>query len=237
MTNKTYTRYGNLKKQENLVLLKEKILPGTFVLESNKPFPGYYEYHQEIPFRVQPHYIYFVLKELPSFDKFIHASMKVKKSFKPDFSATIGTIEWRNKLLPIIRIRRLANYDQIVELQEAYINAGIVSGKKTPLSFNTTCMIHLKKFFMLVKLTKNIYKDAHDPKIAYFKIPNYVNWEHFVDTTYYVRNNVDLLQFDASKATLLEPYRIIHIIRIFSTELCVENIQQLRNKYLEKFNF
>jgi len=234
MEENTFIRYGNLKKQENLVLLKEKVLPNTFVLESNKPFPGYYEYHQEIPFNVQPHYIYFVLKKLPSFDKFIHASVKAKEKFKPDFSATIGTIEWRNKLLPVIRMRRLDNYNQIAELQKAYIEAGIIAEKKSPPAFNNTCMIHLKKFFMLVKLAENIYKDAHDPKIIYFKISRYVDWEKFVEATYHVRNNVDLLQFDASKAALLEPYRIIHIIRIFSTELSIDNIQQLRNKYLEK---
>lgn len=228
-------KYGYLIKEENLVSLHEKIYPNTFVLEANDPFPGYYEYHQEISFDVRPHYIYYVTKKAYNQDKFTRATIAVLKKIKHNLSAALGNIELRHKLFPVIRIRRLKDYEMIAEIQKAYLEEDIEFAKNPYSSkINDFCMIHLKKFLIINRVEKEIYLDTHNENLCYFEIPKYIQWRDFVDLTKAVRYNVDVLHFDASKGSFIGGYEIADFVRIYGVNLDIPKIRQLRQKYLER---
>jgi len=232
--NQFITKFGSLIKEETLVSIENKISPNTFVLEANNPFPGFYEYYQGIPRDVKPYYIYLVTDRKYELEEFTRATQKIMEYFGHDFHAALGSIKIYTDTFPVIRIRRLSEYSQIKELQACYIEEGIQFRAKPSKAVNAKAMIQLEKFFALDQLEEGFYFDHIEPNHGYFTIPKHVNWKQFEFLTKQVKYNIELLHFDASKGTFYDHFRVHDMIRVYTEELTLDLLKEIRQKYVER---
>ena len=119
-------RYGNLLKEEQLVTMEDKIIPNTFVLEAPEPFPGFFNYYSESPQDSKPLYVYLVVDQLYTLEQVTRARQNIKAYFASDFHADAGTVTILNKTYHVIRIRHLEKYDQVRDLQTAFVDEGFL---------------------------------------------------------------------------------------------------------------
>lgn len=227
-------KYGSLIKEETLVSIEKKILPNTFVLEATDPFPGYYEYYQGIPKDVRPYYIYFVTDRKYNLEEFTRITQNIMSVFGHRFHAAIGTIKIYNETYPIIRIRRLTEYDQIKELQSCYVKEGIRFRSQPGTPVKVKAIIFLDKFFALDKLEEGYFFDHVEPNHGYFIIPKNITWKQFELITKQVKYNIELLHFDASKGIFYENFKVYDMIRVYAENLTLELLKEICQKYIER---
>jgi len=224
-------RYAKLYKEEILESVQEKILPNTFVLESENSFPGYY---QEVPKNSKPNYIYLVINESYNLEFFLRVTQKVKKKLSLDFDAAMGEILFMHNTIPVIRIRRLEKYEQIKTIQEEYEKYGLkfklyLGNKTKELAF-----IMLRKFIEFEENEEGFFIDLRNRNQVYFPINKKLDWHNFKNTTKKVRENIDLIEFDASLAFIYSEDNVTDLIRIYSEKMNVELMEILKKKYEER---
>jgi hypothetical protein len=111
----------------------------------------------------------------------------------------------------------------------AFVDEGINFMKKK--TDQRRCPYNLQKFFTFQKIDNNIYRDTDNPYMHYFEIPERPSWPFFRKITFYIRSNVDNYSYDAALgAVYLE--EIHDMVRIFSKELTLEQLNFIRSKYL-----
>ena len=235
MTTKNYAiKFGSLLKEETLEIIKDKILPNTVVLEAVNPFPGYYEYYENLQKDIKPYYIYLVTDKKYNLEEFTRATQKIMKSFDAKFHAAIGSITIYNDVYDVIRIRRLNTYDQVRELQEAYSAEGINFEMHKNIQHNSKAMIQLTKFFAVDVLEDGFFTDHIEPNHGYFTIPQKLSWSQFEELTKQVKYNMDMIHFDASLGFIYDHFKAIDMIRIYSEKLDLDLMKKIKSKYLER---
>lgn len=234
MTTKTQIKYGSLIKEEAFELIEGAVLPNTFVLESKNPFPGFYEYYDNLQKDVTPHYIYLVTDKKYDLEQFTRTTQKIMADTNKKYHAAQGTITIFNNVYHVIRVRHIEQYADIKELQAYYVSLGI-NFKDKPSKFgHDTGITRLNKFFSLEKLEDNFYLDTVEANHGYFKIPKQLSWNEFEDLTKQVKYNMDLLHFDASIGFIYDHFKAVDIIRIYAEKLNLDILKQIRTKYLER---
>lgn len=224
-------RYGKLYKEEILELLQDKILPNTFVLESENPFPGYY---QDIPKHTKPNYIYFVINETYNLEFFLRSTQKVKKELDIKFDAAMGEILFMNNTIPVMRIRNLQNYEQIRQIQEVYEKNGLRFKLYLGNTTKELAFIMIRKFIPFEKYGEEFYIDGNNKNQAYFSISKKLDWHSFKKITKQVRENIERIDFDASLALIYTEDNITDLVRIYSEKMDIELLTILKKKYEER---
>lgn len=136
---------GGVAKEENLFTLESHIMPNTFVLENEEPYPGYHG--ANLPTHAKPISVFLMTKKKYSIQKVLRLNQKIKKYFNHPFDAVPGEICLNNEVLPCIRIRDLDNYDLVGDLQKCFYSEGILFQKKKTV--RAEGVISLKKVFNL----------------------------------------------------------------------------------------
>ncbi len=77
--NKRMEVFVNLTKNDTVLAIDEKVLPGSLVFDSLNPFPGYYH---ETPMNVRPIYIYMVLDRQYPLEEILRATQNIEKEYK-----------------------------------------------------------------------------------------------------------------------------------------------------------
>ena len=80
MTNKKMEVFVNLTKNDTLLALDEKILPGSLVFDSLNPFPGYYH---ELPATADSIFVYMVLDQQYPLEKILRATQNIENIERP----------------------------------------------------------------------------------------------------------------------------------------------------------
>ena len=234
MTETTQIKYGSLIKEEAFELIEGAVLPNTFVLESLNPFPGFYEYYDNLQKDITPHYIYLVTDKYYDLEQFTRATQQIMADTNKKYHAALGTITIFNTVYNVIRVRHIEQYADIKELQVYYVSLGI-HFKDKPSKFNHPKGItRLNKFFSLEQVEDNFYLDTVEANHGYFKIPKLLPWEEFEKLTKQVKYNMDMLHFDASIGFIYDHFKAIDIIRIYAENLDVDMLKQIRTKYIER---
>jgi hypothetical protein len=228
-------RYGNLLKQETLVLMDGKILPNTFVLEAPEPFPGYFGYYNDVPLDAKPLYVYFVLKQLYTLEEVTRAYQHIQKTFPaPKMHAAAGTVILNNDTYHVLRIRHLDSYDQVAELQQAFANMGFEFMKKPTRNYHDTAIIRIKKFFILKEIANGMYLDVIEPDHGYFVVPRMLPWEEFETITQQVKYNWELSSFDAAIGHFHHHFDIVDMVRIYNPQINESYLSAVRDKYFAR---
>ncbi|HZK95680.1 MAG TPA: hypothetical protein VFC67_15870 [Prolixibacteraceae bacterium] len=224
--------YGTLGKTESLFVVNGKSLHGSLVFESFAPFPGYY--NQQVN-DLKPVYLYLGLDHEYSVFDIERANMAVKKTFKCCFEAAKGKIELFDNHFDVVRLRHLNSYDQLIPIQNEFIKSSIKLKMNTLTHVNNEKgFIHLSKIFNIRKLGKGIYIDTSEDFHAYLLFPHRLNQKEFDDTTLKVKYNWKSTGFDAASGCLFIRGKLKEMVRIYSKNLSIEYLEELRKLYLSK---
>lgn len=224
---------GGVAKEETLFTLTNHIMPNTFVLENEVPYPGYHG--KNLPIEAKPISVFLITKKKYSTEKILRITHIIKKYFEHPFDAVPGVICIQNDTIPCIRIKDLDNYDLIEELQKCFFSEGIQFMKKRNVS--ASAVIQLKKHFNISQIEEGIYKDIDDSSMLYIAIPRQLSWQLFVQLTQKIRNNIDkkMANFDAALATIYTR-EILDVVRIYAREMNTEWLKEIQNRYLEEIS-
>jgi hypothetical protein len=224
---------GGLAKEEMLKTLADHIMPNTFVLETEEPFPGYHG--ANLPSDSKPISAFLITRTKYSPEKILRIAHNIKKYFAHSFDAVPGKICVQNLILPCVRIRGFNNYELIGDLQKCFFSEGIEFAKKRNISADA--VIQLKKHFTIEEIEDEIYRDLDEHSTYYFRIQKQMSWQLFLKVTKVVRNNTSA-NFDGALAAIYSR-DILDVVRIFSPGITLETLKQLKQKYnqeLEKFD-
>lgn len=227
-------RYGRMIKLEALVSLTSKMKDNTMVLEAPEPFPGFFSYYSEIPTSSTPYYIYLVTQQSYSLETITRATQEVQDNFDESFEAARGCITIKNEQLPVIRIRKISDYNYIEKIQAGYEKHGIVFRKKPSKQIVAEGTISLDKFFLFEEIEHDIFLDANNPDHGYFRVPDEYDWDAFEKLTKLVKYNWEGTNFDASFGYYYRRFRIHNIIRIYNPKLDLTYLKKVKEAYYSK---
>ncbi|MCF8379859.1 MAG: hypothetical protein K9H49_09805 [Bacteroidales bacterium] len=216
---------GGVAKEENLFTLESHIMPNTFVLENEEPYPGYHG--MNLPTDNKPISIFLMTKNKHSVQKIMRLNQKIKKYFNHPFDAVPGEIWINNDKIPCIRIRNLDNYDLVGDLQKCFYSEGILFQKKRTV--RAEGVITLKKVFNLEVLEDDILKDLDDDSTFYFRLPKQLSYQEFVAVIKNLRNNIasEKTNFDAALAAIYTK-EILDVVRIYAKGASLAFLAELR---------
>lgn len=226
--------YGYLSKTENVTTLSTNIVPGTLVLEAPEPFPGSLSFYSEAPHLSKPLYVYLVLEGSPDLEQFATATETVQQKLPYEFNAAYASIEVNREKYDTIRIRHLMQFNQIEEVQKAYMRENIQM-KKFIHPLSGAARITLKKLFQLWAFPNNLYLDFEEKDQGYFQIQEKLSVIDFNALIHSVKNNTYLLNYDFAQAFFYTNNHIVHVIRAFYPEMSLELLSEIKNAVLARF--
>lgn len=229
--NKKMEAFVNLTKNDRVQAIEDKILPGSLVLESLNPFPGYYH---DTPANVESMYIYLVLNRQFPLEEVIRATQIIEQEYKWNFDAGKGYMNIGSEYLNVIRLRHLPQLDVVVEIQEAYKKQGIEFLMSKKLKGKLEVKVKIVKFLELENIGESIYLNAKDSTFAYIEIPKYLHHEAFLKVSMDVKYNWDGHEFDAARGSIYHDGKLYEAVRIRSDKMDLEYLNKIRNLYISK---
>ncbi len=233
MANKKIEVFVNLTKNDTVLALDQKILPGSLVFDSLNPFPGYYH---ELPTDADSIYIYMVLDKQYPLEEILRATQNIEKQYDWDFDAgkaylTIGTTS-----LDAIRLRHLPTIDLVEKLQEAYVNQGINFLMNKKLKGKLEARTKIVKFLVLEELADGVFLNADDPTFAYIEISRFLDPEEFIQVSMDVKYNWEGHEFDAASASFYNQGKLYEVVRIRSDKMDANYLKSIQKLYETKMN-
>lgn len=220
---------GYILKVEELCTVSENILTNTLVLENSFPFPGYHG--SNLPTDTKPRYLFFVTDRKYEGDNIIRSACEIRKIFPQRFDASFGETTLKNETLHFIRIKDLDSFNIISQLQQQFIEKNIKFSKKR--SIKEVAVIKVYKHFTLELIADGIFRDIENPMMFYLKIPTKPEWSSFNKATAFIKQNVEINNFDSALA-IIYGRTITDMIRIFTKDPGLEILAEIRKKYLEE---
>ncbi len=219
--------FGSIIKEEQVVTIEKGILPNTFVLENLGSFPGYYG--ANFTSQEKPDTIFLITGKKHSTEEILRITYEIKKGTGIEFEGSPASINIYNNGYNAIRVRNMKGVEDIAEIQESYIDYGILFAKLKRIE--GVAVIQVKKIFKVSRVTDEILKDE-EQDMYYLKIDRQLSWGYFKKTTIQVRNNISLPAFDAALGVLYGS-DILDLIRIYSKTITIDELQMLHDKYKE----
>lgn len=231
MANKKMEVFVNLTKNDTVVALDEKIVPGSLVFESLNPFPGYYH---EIPTDISSMYIYLVLANQYPLEEILRATQTIEKEYDWNFDAGKAYIAIGSTSLDAIRVRHLPSLDLVEKIQEAYAKQGISFLMNKKLKGKLEAQTKIVKFLDLEELDEGVFLNADDSTFAYIQIPKYLKPEAFTKVSMDVKYNWDGHEFDAASASFYKDGVLVEAVRIRSDKMDVDYLNSIKKLYADK---
>ena len=218
---------GTITKEEELVRIEHSVMPGTLVLESSHPYPGYHG--TNVPETMIPNDIYLVTRTRYEGEEILRKARKIRTKLRDRFEASFGQAEIDSRTYHFIRVKNLDCFECIDRIQKAFEAEGIEFCKKR--NVEGQALIRIQRIFSFRKTADRIFVNIHNPLVHYFEIPCKPDWEFFKKVTYYIRSNVNKYSFDAALGVVYLD-ELHDIVRIFGRDLTVEQLYFIREKYL-----
>ncbi|MEN8117908.1 MAG: hypothetical protein ABFS16_13065 [Bacteroidota bacterium] len=229
--NKTTEVFVNLTKNDTVVALEEKILPGSLVFDSLNPFPGYYH---ELPTDAQSMYLYMVLDKQYPLEEIIRATQNIEKEFNWNFDAGKGYMTIGSTFLNVIRVRHLPQLDLVEKIQQAYLDQGISFLMNKKLKGKLDTQVKIVKFLLLEELAEGIFLNADDHTFGYIEIPKYLTPEAFVQVSMDVKYNWDGHEFDAASGSFYLNGKLYEAVRIRSNKMDLDYLGKIKKLFADK---
>ena len=223
--------FFNLTKNDTVVAIDEKILPGSLVFDSLNPFPGYYH---ETPTKEKPIYIYLVLDKQYPLEEILRTTQTIEKEYNWDFDAGKGYMTIGSVFLNVIRLRHLPQLDLVEKIQEAYVKQGINFLMNKKLKGKLEAQVKIVKFVTLDKVGDGTYVNPTEPTFAYVEIPKYLAPAAFHKVSMDVKYNWDGHEFDAASGSFYHEGKLYEVVRILSNKINAVYLADIRKLYLEK---
>ncbi len=231
--NKKMEVFSNLVKLEKLFPIEDKIVRGSLVFESLDPFPGYYS---DTPDSSPPVYLYLALDKMYRLEEILRSSQLIEPRFEEQFDAGKGILTIGAEEIPVIRLRHFGNYDMVAPLQEAFRDTGIGYLKRAKKQAEYPALLRIVKMMQIKQVEPHIFIDLKEDFHGYIEIPRFLNWEQFLTITQQVKYNWFGSKFDAAYGSFFAEGRLHEFIRIYSSKLDTDYLQDIRTLYLEKLS-
>jgi hypothetical protein len=227
---------GYVIKEETVHTLSHSIMPGTFVVEINHPYPGYYA--EAMKEYSKPRSVILMTKKLNTWESILRTSEKLKRYLDLNFVASAAIMYIGRKEYHGIRLKKVEKFEDIATIQKAFADEGFVFAKARSKFKDETVLIKVKKFYNIEKIGEGLYHDINQPDIHFSFIPKKLNWEFFRKITGKIKNNISDSNFDVALVTFYMNNGIQDALRVFkpnnSAKLMAE-IQQLYLDYIAKY--
>ncbi len=224
--------YGYIVKEEKLWCQNELSVKNTCILESLEPYPGYYG---NFPHETKPHIVYFVTKSAYSYEEIIRIAKKIKITFPDTFNVAISSISMFENNCFAIRISNLNDYNLISQLQQEFIDHGIIFKQKNMNIENEPALIKVKKFFHLNEFPEsNIYLDQNKNETGYFAIPKYIDWDQFKKIILNIKYNNTDIRFDAASGCFYSDSDITDVVRIFTKNINFNTLAEIKQSFYSR---
>ena len=221
--------FAIIKKEEEVKTLDHSILKNTFVLEIDKPFPGYY-YGELGAISEKPNTVILMLKDRISPEFFYRALTNAKRYSNLQIDAAMAELVIYNNTYHGIRIKA-ESWEDLVEIQETFAAEGFRYSK--PKRIDTKAFIKIFKFIDL-EIHDKIYRNAEDPHFVFFPLEKEINWKLFEKTTIKIKNSLGSLKFDAALAVFFRKGMLEDAVRVYCKKFSDDEIKQIRRMYWEE---
>jgi hypothetical protein len=219
--------FGSLIKEEQVASVEQGIFPNTLVLENLGQFPGYYG--ACCPVDELPDSVFLVLNRMETTEKILKVSYKIKKQLDFPIEGTWASIQTAHDFFYTIRLKGIARFEQISQIQSLYQNYGFEFMKAKKI--NEMVIIKVQKLFIIDYLSSKVLKSS-EKNTFYVIIDHSLDWVSFKEVTRRVRNNINISAFDAALAFFYSS-DMINAIRIYTDRLTIDEFELLGLKYNE----
>lgn len=224
----TIETIGYIIKEEKLSNLSQSIIPNTFVLETQNPFPGYHG--KDLPGEVTvPEFVFFVTKKKYTTEQIARATQNIRNYLGRDVDVARADINIFNKTYPSIRVMDCADINDILELQNCYKSEGFIFEKAK--SVETAGLINIQKHFYLSDEGNGIYKDLENENYSYFQIPAKLNWEQFRAITMKIRHAMENSKFDVALGLFYRRLGVVDVVRVYNKDLKIDELKNIKERY------
>lgn len=219
--------FGTVAKEELVKTVENHILPNSFVVENQEPYPGYHG--SNLPTDQGPDTFFLITTELHSAEKIFRISQEIRSFTNYSFDGSPAKLCVGNDTYFAIRIRDLDSYEPLEEIQKCYLDAGIHFEKYKHI--DASALIELKKIFFLEEVNENILKDRKGD-MYYLKINKQLTWGKFKTITRWVKNNLPDFRFDAALAVIYGQ-EVLDMIRIYDQAPAKDHMNIILEKYIQ----
>lgn len=221
---------GCIKKRERLSSLKSNIISNTCVLESLQPFPGYHG--KNLPDESEPRSLFFLITNNYSFEDIARITKKIAKKFEYDFNASIGSVYIQPYTYHCIRVKYLASFSLLPQLQELLIQEGVKFFKYKTIDYQSIIVVY--KNFLVEEQEQGIYRDLENKSKFYIELPEKLDWDTFSQFTFHIKNNIIDNNFDAALGVFYRLRGIVDMVRVYDRDPCIEKMRSLKSRYEEE---
>ncbi|MFO8053965.1 MAG: hypothetical protein R6U19_02230 [Bacteroidales bacterium] len=233
---KSIASLGFIQKKEKLDSIKVHIEHAEFILEATHPYPGYYS-PQFIPHWAagpKARMLYLIIEpfKISHEERVTRIGQYVKKNCLHNCGIAPGYLNISGKYYCCIRLRMDSIY-ALTDLLEKFKEYDIKFLKKREIK-ETESMIKVQKFFKMHYVNEDVYQDMVNSSIYYIHLPGELSWEKFEKGTIRMKNSLQLPNFDAALASIYQEDGFLDFIRIYAPDLTSFDMDQLKDKYLNK---
>lgn len=229
---KTIRSYGFVLKKEVLTNIDTDVPYGELILEDVPPLPGIYDrYYIPSDKDLKPRSLFGVVHTIDACeeDDFIRAVSAIKKQYPYPFDAVLGRMMLFNRKATCVRIfiDDYARLPGLITLLKA-ANVHFVKRKKVKPYMSR---IKVRKFFDMVEVIPDVYKDQDQVNTYYLSIPRALKWDEFEDLTISLKHSTQKYHFDAALVSIFQKDGMHEFVRIYIKNPDMEELDFLRKRF------
>ncbi|MFO7869679.1 MAG: hypothetical protein R6U95_10320 [Bacteroidales bacterium] len=218
---------GYILKQEELTNLDIHKIKGTMVLQTEKPFSGYFANEPE---EYIPQTVLFITKYQYSQETIVRLASKISHYLETPIDAVSAEVTIYNEKMYAIRLYDVKDYSSIEKIQKSFASEGI-KFKNSDQQYSDNYIIKIKKVFLLTENEKGVFINQSKSNMFYFEIPQHISFSHFLSLDAKVKNNWDGKMYSAAPGIFYRKNGIQDVIRVFSNHISEDMMQEIPRLY------
>ena len=230
MSKRIIESIGFVTKKEQVKSVEFNSRSKMMILESEKPFPGYYIRHSN-PYKKQIFSIFAITNLLYNNERIIRAIQAVKKDPRFTFDGVPGSMIYQNKNYNLIRFKDLP-YKDVDEVLDKFIKNGIEFRKAIKIN-PAESLIKVRKFFCMKEQIDNVFQDENNEHMSYIFLPSNIRWSTFEKITMDIKYNIKDSNFDAAQTSVYTQEGLIDFVRIYDRNSSQGKLLHIKEKYEE----
>lgn len=232
--NKNLSKFGTILKRETLASANLSIDSPALVLNSNDPYPGFYcKEAQPADNSCKEIAYYLPIRETNIREEDLcRISLEIQSKLHINICPAWFNLE--ESQIHAFRVKELEETElpNVIRI----IERDVISLYKYKKVKNFLSYIHLKSFFEIHQIDKDIYKNAESDGLYYFLIPDKISWEQFEQIITYQKSKSKIKNFDAATGFWIEKPAFRDFIRIYTKDLDIEQLNIIRKEFIINYN-